>query len=400
MAVATLVFAVVDIAGEWGRTVRRGDAAGSAAFWALGAAAVWAMSTLLVVLVLFRRRDPAPSIVGFAQVLGLAGAIGLGASSTIVRAAQITLTLISLAMAFRLWATLLLTAAAGIVSPTMLMVQHESAVGVYVAVLAVAAFALILWIRLEAREWERQSSMFNQARWAASEFITVNVRMQDTIDRTAGLTRMRERVRVAREIHDTVGYTLTAVLMQVQAAREVFRAQPSQLPARLSRLETMVRESIQEVRREVSNLRDESVIARSGNSRWQRLCKAFADGTGIRVYAEFVDDLEQVSPRISECVYRILQEALTNAYRHGAADYVDVRMAYDKPPGLVLLRVSDNGRGAEMVKPGNGLSGMRERVSELYGQIEWRTGPGQGFDLGIELPWDGNVDESDSSAAG
>ena len=239
--------------------------------------------------------------------------------------------------------------------------------------------------RLDVDEWERLNILFDQSRKAASEFVSINTRMQDSIDRNSSMARLRERSRIAREIHDSVGYVLTAVLVQIVAAQEVLRANPLQLLERLKKLEDLVRDSIQEVRREVSELRDESVLARVGTSRWTRMCEAFADGTGITIHTVMCDDLEIVDQEISETVYRIIQESLTNAYRHGGADYVDVSMAWENH--CILLRVSDNGKGNHAVAPGNGLRGMRERVAAFGGTVSWITMPERGFDLGVEIPW-------------
>lgn len=270
--------------------------------------------------------------------------------------------------------------------------------GVYPA----AAFVLVWcgvgmllsqWLKVELRKWDADSRMFAAARDVASRFVMVNARLQDSIDRVSMGVRIRERTRVAREIHDSVGYTLTALLIQVQAAQDILRADPAALGRRLERLEDLIRSSIQDVREEVSELRDESVVERSGSNRWRRLCESFSEGTGVRVRTAIPDDFEQVPPGISELVYRITQEALTNSYRHGAADLIDVSMAWDSAAARILVRISDNGQGVRTVNPGNGLRGMRERTDEIGGSVVWQTEEGKGFDLGVEIPWDGSVDE-------
>lgn len=359
-----------------------------APFWGAAGAVVWLVAFVGSCAFVVLSHGPASAWLAIPHVVGAVLALGADRVNVVVWAGFSVGSLLTVLVAHKLLVALVswLLGTAGVCA-MLVLVGEAGRAGAY-ATVSVVVGLFVVWTRMEAQEWIRQYEMYSQARWAASEFISVNVRMQDGIDRAAGTTRVRERVRVAREIHDTVGYTLTAVLMQIQAASEVHRAKPSELPGRLRNLETMVRESIQDVRREVSNLRDESVVAKAGNSRWQRLCSAFADGTGIRVYVDLSDDLEQVSTEVSEHVYRILQESLTNAYRHGGADYVDIRMEWRADPGRILLRVSDNGKGASLVRPGNGLTGIRERVAELNGEVEWRTSPGQGFDLGIVLPWE------------
>jgi signal transduction histidine kinase len=98
-------------------------------------------------------------------------------------------------------------------------------------------------------------------------------------------------------------------------------------------------------------------------------------------------NLGSVSEKVGRSVYRILQEALTNSCRHGRADLVDVAMAWHADSGEILLRVSDDGSGADGFKIGNGLRGIRERVNELKGEVVFQTKMHQGFDIGITIPW-------------
>ena len=163
----------------------------------------------------------------------------------------------------------------------------------------------------------------------------------------------------------------------------------------MAHIEEMVDDSLQDVRREVSMLRDESAVRCVGMSRWRRLCEVFAVSTGVRVSVKLTSDLEVVTEEISETIYRIIQESLTNAYRHGGADHVDVSGTWKRSDGLLLVRISDNGRGASEVVPGNGLSGMRERLEALNGTLAWMTRPGRGFDLGVEIPWRGVANGQD-----
>lgn len=265
-----------------------------------------------------------------------------------------------------------------------------------VALSGTVIVALTVWLHVEFAEWERQNRLFDQARWAASQYAQVNASMLNRIDQGIEIARLRERERIAREVHDTVGYALTASLVQLRAARRLMGRDPGSADSRMAHIEEMINDSLQDVRREVSNLRDESAVRCVGASRWRRLCEVFSVSTGIRVSVAVPDDLEVVSELISETVYRIIQESLTNAYRHGGADHVDVSAAWKRADAMLLLRVSDNGRGSTVLQPGNGLSGMRERVEALSGTVAWQTMVGRGFDVGVEIPWKGAENGQDT----
>ena len=244
----------------------------------------------------------------------------------------------------------------------------------------------IYWLRREFRTWQHEMELFAHSRAEVAQLTSMYARMSDDIDRAEGMSRIRERERVAREVHDTVGYTLTAVLMQIGVVRRMLETQPEHSNARLVKLEEMIRRSIQDVRSEVSRLRDDSVVTGAGRSRWIRLCRVFSESTGMRVHCDIPEDLEYVSEELSNTLYRVFQETLTNAYRHGHADYVDITMKVDQARELILVRVSDNGEGTEVPMPGNGLTGMRERIEAIGGKLAWKTSPERGFDVGLDIP--------------
>jgi signal transduction histidine kinase len=232
---------------------------------------------------------------------------------------------------------------------------------------------------------------FDHARWAASELSNVVMRLDTSVNRARVTTLIEERRRVAREVHDTVGYALTALIVQLSLLRElVGAAEPA--GERVARLETMVRDALEEIRLKVTDLRAD---ARSGGRDWRevwlRLTSTFSECTAVRVRAEIDNWAGGAGDRAGETIYRILQETLTNAYRHGQATYVFVGVRYRSELGKILVKVSDNGSGCADLAPGNGLAGLRERVAVMGGTVTWDTAPGRGFDIGIDIPWEGEV---------
>jgi signal transduction histidine kinase len=241
-------------------------------------------------------------------------------------------------------------------------------------------------ILAEAAENNR---LLRQARSAASSLSDVILRVEQTVHRARIHEMTRERRRVAREIHDSVGYTLTGLMVQLDVVRRL--VDNPEARERLRNLEVIARGALQEVRKEVGALRteiEENKVV-SYRSRWIQVCEYFGECTGIRVDHRFSENLEGVSPEIGETVYRVIQEGLTNAYRHGEATIVDVSMSWKEARQLILLRISDNGRGLDSLKPGNGLGGVRERVGLLSGSVVFRSQTGRGFDMGIDIPWSG-----------
>ncbi len=280
----------------------------------------------------------------------------------------------------------------------LLVAGHSASVGI-VAISTVGAVGLrLVWQRIIG-EAEENARLLRQARTAASSLSEVILRVEQTVHRARIHEMTRERRRVAREIHDSVGYTLTGLIVQLGVIAKL--VDHGEAHDRLRNLERIARGALQEVRKEVGTLRaeiraDEIVSYRN---RWIQVCEYFAECTGIQVDHEFATNLESVPPHIGDTVYRVIQESLTNAYRHGEATIVDVSMSWKEGLDLILLRVSDNGRGLEQIKPGNGLSGVRERVESLAGSMVIQSEAGRGFDLGVDIPWNGPVRDPSTSGA-
>ncbi len=244
-------------------------------------------------------------------------------------------------------------------------------------------------LHLYERRYFELSDRSEKAFWSATEFVRANAKLQYSAAMSNEKGRRSERERLAREIHDTVGHSLTAILMRVRMLRFLIRSfapKSDGAAAEVDAIEQALTATIADVRHEVSKLRETSAVQINWVIRWRSLCRNFAESTGVRVIIN-IPDLEVDLPNdIGLAVFRIMQEALTNAIRHGKATTVDVTTVHKTELGLLYIRISDNGVGAKKTTPGNGLSGIQERVRELRGEISWMTLPGKGFDIGVSLP--------------
>jgi two-component system sensor histidine kinase UhpB len=185
-----------------------------------------------------------------------------------------------------------------------------------------------------------------------------------------------ERHRIAQELHDQVGQSLTVVLLDVKRALD--RA-PDDLADDLRRVQTNVRSGLDEVRDVARRLRP-GVLDELGLSPALRaLATDFSSGTGIEVRRGIGSSLPALTPEAELVVYRVAQEALTNVARHSRAGSVDLQLTRQGP--AVRLRVADDGIGLPRGADGAGLRGMRERA--LLAAAELAVG--RGSDGGTEL---------------
>jgi two-component system, NarL family, sensor histidine kinase UhpB len=189
-----------------------------------------------------------------------------------------------------------------------------------------------------------------------------------------------ERRRVARELHDEVGQTLTAIVLQLERLR---RRAPDDLRAELEDAREGARSSLQDVRRIAQRLRPEALEDLGLGQALETLCDRLSDQSGVEVHAHIPKELGTITPEMELVVYRVAQEALTNALRHGEASRLEVDV--DRLDHSLRLRVADDGVGLNGAEEGAGIQGMRERALLVGGRVRLRQ-LDPGSEVRLELP--------------
>lgn len=191
--------------------------------------------------------------------------------------------------------------------------------------------------------------------------------------RLAETSRTDERLRISRDLHDLVGHQLSALAVNLEVASHLAEGQAAE-PVGQAR--TLAKELLVDVRDVVSRLRDPHTELRVA------LKDMAAAIPRPAVHLEVADDLPPLGTGPVEALVRCVQEMLTNAVRHSGAE--NVWVAVDHNAGRVRVTTRDDGRGATEVTPGNGLTGMRERVEGLGGTLE--VDGSAGFRVDVAIP--------------
>jgi two-component system, NarL family, sensor histidine kinase UhpB len=191
-----------------------------------------------------------------------------------------------------------------------------------------------------------------------------------------------ERRRVARELHDEVGQTLTAMLLQVEGLAGSI---PPEARTELEELRETARTGAEEVRRIAQRLRPEALEELG----LQAAMLALLDGVAAQAHIHCEHAIERDLPLNADdelVVYRVAQEALTNVVRHAKATKVSLSLTADR--GAVVLRVADDGRGIppELLDSSFGIRGMRERALLIGATIDVRSRPGAGTTVELVVP--------------
>ncbi|MGH8183733.1 MAG: sensor histidine kinase [Rhodanobacteraceae bacterium] len=222
------------------------------------------------------------------------------------------------------------------------------------------------------------SEVAHQQANAREEQRRLNSELRATRALLAESSRIGERMRIARELHDLVGHHLTALSLNLEVAGHLVENQKA--AEHVARARSTAKTLLADVREVVSELRDDEDI---------HLTDALRDLTegvpGLEVHLELPPRFAVRDSRRAQVLLRCTQEIITNAVRHARARNLWLRFE-EGEGGRLVLKASDDGRGALELKPGNGLNGMRERLAEVGGKLAIQTDGDHGFTLEATLP--------------
>ena len=190
-----------------------------------------------------------------------------------------------------------------------------------------------------------------------------------------------ERLRVSRELHDGLGQSLTGVLLLVD---EVARQCDDGARDTLEDVREATRSSLEEIRRVARDLRPEALDDLGLRQALETLCTTVASHSGLTVRRRLPEHLPPLTLEQELVVYRVVQEAMTNAVRHAHADALGLELGLDD--GHLRAQVTDDGQGFVPEDSDGGVTGMRERALLVQGRVEVDTAPGRGTTVTLCLP--------------
>jgi signal transduction histidine kinase/tRNA A-37 threonylcarbamoyl transferase component Bud32 len=222
------------------------------------------------------------------------------------------------------------------------------------------------------------------------ELANLNRQLKEHAATIEELAIFKERNRVAREVHDTLGHTLTLLIMLIKVSRIKFEEDPNESKDKLSQAVEIAQEGLEELRRSIMGLMPEN----AGNNNIIHSLETLIAGaqkSGLEV--DFSVNGEEfyyknMSIRSSfpfnDCIYKTCQEAITNSLRHGNATKIGIILRFTAEK--LVIFIIDNGKGCQNIQKGFGLKGMEGRVQSLNGQIIYGSDGEKGFNIHMEIP--------------
>jgi signal transduction histidine kinase len=205
-----------------------------------------------------------------------------------------------------------------------------------------------------------------------------------TRDEAARRRAVEERLRIARELHDSLTHSISVIKVQAGVAAHLARKNGEEPSDALLAIQEASGDAVRELRSTLDVLRREEDLNGSGLDLLPALVER-ARSSGLPTTYTVSGDGRPLPPEVDQAAYRVVQEALTNVTRHAGKATASVQITYG--PRTLTIRVDDDGTGSRRPPvPGYGLVGMRERVTALGGQLHAEPGASRGFTVLAELP--------------
>lgn len=222
----------------------------------------------------------------------------------------------------------------------------------------------------------------NKLNSSNDELNRANKKLREYAMTIATLAEIKERNRLAREIHDTLGHSLTGIVAGLDACMMTVDYAPEVTKKQLTKIHEAAKKGIKDVRRSMNMLRPDDLEKLVFRDALRKMTEDFAQISGAEVDLQMDSFPDNLREDQTEVIYRIVQESLTNATRHGHADKIKVFLL--EAGDMLNIIVSDNGVGCSTIKKGFGLHHMAERVEMLGGTLEcWGE---NGFVVEVNLP--------------
>ncbi|MBR3746707.1 MAG: sensor histidine kinase [Selenomonadaceae bacterium] len=247
-------------------------------------------------------------------------------------------------------------------------------------------FYLVLLVKSKHEEKERIRLLNEKLEEANQRLCAYAIEVEQ-------MAETRERNRLAREIHDTLGHALTGIAAGLDACIMTLEVAPEVTKQQLNKIRDAAKKGITDVRRSVKKLRPDDLERLPFQEALREMTKNYSESSGMEIIFNIFSWPEHLRQDQEDVIYRVLQESITNAKRHGHATKVTITIRCNKK--YLFIVIADNGGGCYDVKQGFGLKHMHERLELLHGTIHyWNE---DGFVVSAKIPLNREVDDDKNS---
>ncbi|AWD86161.1 MULTISPECIES: sensor histidine kinase [Bacillus] len=215
------------------------------------------------------------------------------------------------------------------------------------------------------------------------ELQSVNTKLKNYSQKIQELTISKERTRIAQELHDSLGHYLIALTMNLEFADKIVSKNPSEAKQVINKSHDLSKECIINLREAVALLNDpapQKGLLKSINEIFEN----FQQTNEIKFELDMDNKVESADPDIKNCLYKTVQESITNGIKHGNATFFSIRIrkSFEK----ISISITDNGTGCSEINKSNGIKGIEKRFAALGGEVDFHSGLDSGFTVEAVIP--------------
>lgn len=259
--------------------------------------------------------------------------------------------------------------------------------GTTITNIVLLAFIYILFYYIEELYKSKMDAqkLYDKLKVSEEKLIEANEELENYADSVEQLTLLKERNRISRDIHDSVGHALSTAMIQLSAMESLGETQSKVMGDMAGSLRGFINESFQDVKMAVNELRPDEYENYQGIFRIQEVCKNFEKLSGIKVKTRVSKGEWNLTTKQLQHLYRITQEVLSNSLRHGKATQINIVMNFVDEEFVISFK--DNGNGVDnIVESGLGLKGIKERTMEMGGFVDMKSTTNEGFFIKVVIP--------------
>ena len=269
-------------------------------------------------------------------------------------------------------------------SKVSMMIQGTRNVLVAVNVIAFISYMIIL-MRNQMKENARIALLNIQLQTANIRLKEMNEQLQDYAQMTEKMAETRERNRIAREIHDTLGHTMTGLSAGIDACIAMIDFSVDATKEQLNKISLVARQGIKDIRRSVNKLRPDALEHSGLQEALEKMIEETMQVSDVKINYDCQVEVLKFNQDEEDMIYRVVQESITNAIRHGKAKKINVTLW--KEDKWLNLVIKDNGIGCQEIHTGFGLIHIEERIKMLKGTVEYDGSDGFTVTARIPIRW-------------
>lgn len=240
-------------------------------------------------------------------------------------------------------------------------------------------------MRAQMSEKEKILSLNDKLSQANEELQLVNRQMEEYAKESIINAETQERNRLAREIHDTLGHSLTGIITGLDACVTLMDVAPEAVKEQLKVIADVARNGMTDVRRSVKALRPDALEKMELEKALVEMMDETRKASNVQIDYCCTAELSHYNKDEEEIIYRIVQESITNAIRHGKATKIMIAISMEY--NIMNIWVKDNGVGCTHIEKGFGLHHMEERLAMLHGSLNYYVNNGFILEASIPIRW-------------